>query len=227
MKKIVMMLLGIAATINVMAVTYTAKAIVTLTSTSGFSCQLTLRQSNNYAALDGSELSMIGRKIALYAVNGTTPLQIAKAADLSDVKLGLMTDASTKYTITVSSVEGTETLYIWDKDTAAYALTEGAVYHFTAAANATDDARFVIKKTPLPTAPEFCFRNNELTVNGHAGESLVIASKEGLEIENVASLPATYSKNLSAYNGRYIVTLNSVAYQIDVNPAVTEVVVVP
>jgi len=226
MKKIVMMLLGIAATINVMAVTYTAKAIVTLTSTSGFSCQLTLRQSNDYAALDGSELSMIGRKIALYAVNGTTPLQIAKAADLSDVKLGLMTDASTDYTITVSSVEG-ETLYIWDGTSASYALTEGAVYNFTATADQTDEARFAIKKTPLPTAPEFCFRNNELTVNGHAGESLVIASKEGLEIENVASLPATYSKNLSAYNGRYIVTLNSVAYQIDVNPAVTEVVVVP
>ena len=227
MKKIVLMLLGVAATINVMAVTYTAKAKVTLQAESGYTCELTLRQSNDYAALDGNEMNMTDRKVALYVLKGTTPLQIARAADLSNEKIGFMPDASTKYTITVSSVEGTETLYIWDKDTAAYALTEGAVYHFTAAANATDDARFVIKKTPLPTAPEFCFRNNELTVNGHAGESLVIASKEGLEIENVASLPATYSKNLSAYNGRYIVTLNSVAYQIDVNPAVTEVVVVP
>ena len=227
MKKIVLMLLGVAATINVMAVTYTAKAKVTLQAESGYTCELTLRQSNDYAALDGNEMNMTDRKVALYVLKGTTPLQIARAADLSNEKIGFMADASTKYTITVSSVEGTETLYIWDKDTAAYALTEGAVYHFTAAANATDDARFVIKKTPLPTAPEFCFRNNELTVNGHAGESLVIASKEGLEIENVASLPATYSKDLSAYNGRYIVTLNSVAYQIDVNPAVTEVVVVP
>ena len=222
MKKIVMMLLGVAATINVMAVDYTAKAVVTLQAQSGYTCELTLRQAATYGALNGAEMNMEGRKVALYALNGTTPLEIAKAADLTDVKLGLKADASTSYTITVSEVEGAETLYIWDGTSTSYALTEGASYNFTATASATDEARFVIKKAPLPTVPSICFNYNVLEINGHAGEALVI--KQGTtEIDNVASLGATYSKDLSAYNGRLVVTLNGQDYQIDANPAVTVV----
>ena len=222
MKKIVLMLLGVAATINVMAVDYTAKAIVTLKSESGYTCELTLRQADEYGALNGNEMYMSGRKVALYALNGTTPLQIAKAADLSELKLGFMGDASTSYTLTVSSVEGAETLYIWDGSDASYALTEGAVYNFTAAANATDEARFVIKKAAMPSAPSICFSYNVLEINAHTGEALVV--KQGdTEIASEASLPAVYSLDLSAYTGRLVVTLNGQDYQIDANPAVQKV----
>ena len=224
MKKIVLMLLGVAATINVMAVDYTAKAKVTLQATSGYTCEMTLRQSNEYGALSGNEMNMDGRQVAIYALNGATPLQIAKAADLTDVKLGLKADASTSYTITVSAVAGTETLYIWDADSASYALTEGASYTFAAAASATDNARFVIKKAPMPTAQELCFKNNILDVNAYTGGTLVITeTATGTVIDNVASLPVAYSKDLSAYTGRLVVTLNGVDYQIDANPAVTVV----
>jgi len=221
MKKIVLMLLGVAATINVMAVDYTAKAKVTLEAESGYTCELTLRQAAEYGALNGAEMNMEDRKVALYALNGTTKLQTAKAADLSELKLGLMGDASTSYTLTVSAVEGAETLYIWDADSASYALTEGAVYHFTAAANATDEARFVLKKAALPAGPSICFNYNVLEINGHAGEALVV--KQGTtEIANEASLPAVYSLDLNAYSGRLVVTLNGTDYQIDANPAVTD-----
>lgn len=217
MKKVVLMLLGVAATINVMAVDYTAKAKVTISSTSGYECELTLRQADTYGALSGTEMYMSGMEVAIYALNGTTPLQIAKASDLTDVKLGLKTDATTSYTITVSAVEGTETLYIWDADSASYALTAGASYTFAAAANATDEARFVIKKAPLPTAPEFCFNYNKLTVNAYTGKSLVI--KQGAtEIVNIPALPIVYEKDLSGYTGRLVVTLDGVDYQIDANP---------
>ena len=47
---------------------------------------------------------MEGRFVALYALNGTTKLQTAQAADMENVKLGLLADASTSYTLTVSSV---------------------------------------------------------------------------------------------------------------------------
>lgn len=222
MKKIVLMLLGVAATINVMAVNYTAKAVVTLQSQSGYACELTLRQSNEYGALEGTEMYMVGRQIALYALNGTTPLEIAKAADLTDVKLGLLADASTSYTLTVSGVAGAETLYIWDADSASYALTEGAVYNFTAAASATDEARFVIKKAPMPTAPSLCFNYNKLEILAHTGESLVV--KQGTnEIANVASLPVVYELDLNAYTGRIVVTLAGKDYLIDANPNVTPV----
>jgi len=219
MKKIVLMLLGVAATINVMAVDYTAKAKVTLQAESGYTCELTLRQSAEYGALEGSEMNMDGRKVALYALNGTQKLQSARAANLEDVKLGLLADASTNYTITVSAVEGTETLYIYDGADKAYALTEGASYNFTATASSTDEARFIIKKAPLPSGPSICFENNKLIVNGYEGKALVI-KKDGSEIENVATLPAAYSKDLSAQTGRLVVTLDGKDYQIDANPTV-------
>jgi len=229
-----MMLLGVAATINVMAVDYTAKAIVTLSSTSGYSCELTLRQSAEYGALDGSEMYMTGRKIALYAIKGTTPLQIAKAADLSEVKIGLMTDASTDYTITVSSVEGAETLYLYDGADKAYALTAGATYNFTATANETDEARFVIKKTPLPAGPEFCFANEELKVNGFAGKKLAIWNADKTTaIVPEFTLGDTYVKDFSgeAANSKFIIVFDGLPagapvqkeYVIDVKPAVTTV----
>ena len=221
MKKIVFMLLGIAATINVMAVDYTAKAVVTLQSESGYTCKLTLRQAEEYGALNGLEMNMEGRKIALYALNGETKLQTAQAADLEGVKLGLLSDASTKYTITVSGVAGNETLYLLDGADKSYALTADAVIEIEADANATDEARFVIgKQAPAPAEPSICFNYNILEVKGYEGKSLII--KQGADvIENVEELPADYQKDLSDKEGRLVVTLDGQDYQIDANPAVT------
>lgn len=217
MKKIFLMLLGVAATCSVMAVDYTAKAKVTLQSESGYSCNLMLSESAEYGALAGSAMNFEDRKVALYVVNGSEKLQIARAASLEGVQLGLMTDASTSYTLTVSAVEGSETLYIWDGEK-SFALTEGASYNFTAAANATDEARLVLKKSPA--GPSLCFNYNVLEINGHEGESLVV-KKGADEIANVPALPANYALDLSAQSGRLVVTLNGKDYQIDANPAVT------
>jgi len=222
MKKIVLMLLGVAATINVMAVDYTAKAKITLEAESGYTCELTLRQADEYGALNGNEMNMDGRHVALYALNGTTPLQIARAADLSELKLGFMGDGSASYTLTVSAVEGAETLYIWDGSDASFALTEGAVYNFTAAGSAADEARFVVKKAAMPMGPSLCFNYNVLEINGHEGEALIV-KKGADEIANVPALPAAYRLDLSAQSGRLVVTLNGQDYQIDANPAVKEV----
>lgn len=230
MKKIVMMLLGVAATINVMAVDYTAKAKLTLEATSGYTCELTLRQAAEYGALSGSEMYMPGRHVALYALNGTQPLEIAKATDLSDLKLGLLADASTSYTLTVSQVAGTETLYIWDADSASYALTEGAVYHFAAAASATDEARFVVKKVAMPTVKQICFNYNILTLTKYNGAHVDVfadgAAAAAVSADVVGDLAFDVDLNAQA-SGKYkvVVTIPGVAdpeeYIIDVKPAVT------
>ena len=69
----------------------------------------------------------------------------------------------------------------------------------------------------MPTAPEFCFNYNKLTVNAYTGKSLVI--KQGTtEIVNIPALPIVYEKDLSGYTGRLVVTLDGVDYQIDANP---------
>lgn len=230
MKKIVLMLLGVAATINVMAVDYTAKAKVTLEATSGYTCELTLRQAAEYGALSGTEMYMPGRHVALYALDGTMPLEIAKAADLSDLKLGLLADASTSYTITVSQVAGTETLYIWDADSVSYALTEGASYTFAAAANATDEARFVIKKAPMPTAQGICFNYNKLQLTKYAGATVEVFADGAATATVTQVVPSDLPYEIDLSNeaaGKYKVVVSGIAtpeeYIIDVKPAVTVV----
>jgi hypothetical protein len=155
MKKLLFMLMGVAATINVMAVDYTAKANLLLEATSGEDCEMYLRQSNSYSALEGYDMYMANREVALYAINGEQKLQMAKAADLTNLALGLKTDESTDYTITVSGVAGT-TLRLFDLlNQEEYDLTEGAVINITAAANSTIEDRFVINYVaPSPYAAE-------------------------------------------------------------------------
>lgn len=230
MKKIVLMLLGVAATINVMAIDYTAKAKVTLQATSGYSCNLMLSEYAEAGALNGSVMNMEDRKVALYALNGTTKLQIAKGASLDGVKLGLLADASTSYTITVSAVEGTETLYIWDADSVSYALTEGASYTFAAAANATDEARFVIKKAPMSSVQGICFNYNILTLTKYNGATVEVFADGAATAAVTANVPSDlpFDVDLSALaSGKYKVVVSGIAipeeYIIDVKPAVTVV----
>ena len=182
------MLMGVAATINAMAVDYTAKATILLEATSGESCEMYLYQSDSYGALSGYEMYMPGRKVALYPLNGNVQLQTAKAADLDGTKVGFMSDASTSYTLTVSNVAGAETLYLWDGDTKSYALTEGAVYNFTAAANATDEDRFVIKKVPY--APVVAGYN--VTLNGAGLASFSADGDDATIPDGVEAYTATY-----------------------------------
>ena len=230
MKKIVLMLLGVAATINVMAIDYTAKAKVTLQATSGYSCNLMLSEYAEAGALNGSVMNMEDRKVALYALDGSTKLQIAKGASLDGVKLGLLADASTSYTITVSQVAGTETLYIWDADSAVYALTEGASYTFAAAANATDEARFVIKKAPMPTVKDICFNYNKLQLTKYAGATVEVFADGAATATVTQVVPSDLPYEIDLSNetaGKYKVVVSGIAtpeeYIIDVKPAVTVV----
>lgn len=151
MKKLLFMLMGVAATINVMAVDYTAKANLLLGATSGEDCEMYLRQSDSYGTLEDYDMFMDNRQVALYAINGEQKLQMAKAKDLTNLALGLKTDASTTYTITVSGVAGDETLVLFDLlENEEYDLVNNAVINITAAANSTIEDRFVINYVPAP-----------------------------------------------------------------------------
>jgi hypothetical protein len=213
-----------------MAIDYTAKAKVTLQATSGYSCNLMLSEYAEAGALNGSVMNMEDRKVALYALDGTTKLQIAKGVSLDGVKLGLLADASTSYTITVSAVEGTETLYIWDADSASYALTAGASYTFAAAANATDEARFVIKKAPMPTVQGICFNYNKLELTKYAGATVEVFADGAATAAVTANVPSDLPYEIDLSNeaaGKYKVVVSGIAtpeeYIIDVKPAVTVV----
>ena len=149
------MLMGVATAINMMAVDYTAKANLLLKATgSGEDCEMYLRQSNAYGDLNGFDMYMSGRQVALYAVNGTRQLELARAANFTNVYLGLKTDNTTSYKITVSGVEG-EALVLYDlfdmNDIKQYPLVNNAEITFSAPANSTIENRFVINYTPAPT----------------------------------------------------------------------------
>ena len=178
------MLLGAVATINAMAVDYTAKAKVTLEAKSGYKCDLMLSEAAEYGALSGSKINMEGRVVALYVLNGDDSLQIARAADLRSVPLGIKTDGSASYTFSVTSVAGTETLYIHDgvekKD---YALTEGASYTFTAAADT--ESRFYLKKASSGEL-KVCFTDNNLIINDNPYDAPIVI-KDANETEITGS----------------------------------------
>ena len=155
------MLLGIAATMNVMAVNYSATATLNLSATSGYGSVMYLQQSNAFGELDGAEMYM--DVVGLYAIKGTTPLQIAQAADFTNVALGLKTDASTSYTITVSGATGDLVLYDLADMTniKSYPLVNGQI-EFTAPANSTIEDRFVINY--VAPAPQYAA---EVTTNAY------------------------------------------------------------
>lgn len=166
-----LMLLAMAATINAMAVTYTAKAKVTLSSGSGYFFDLMLSESAEYGALTGSVMYEDGEQpyIALYVIKGSEKLQIARSSNLDDVKVGLKTNGSTSYTITVSEVAGSDLLYLYDKEElTGYALTDGASYTFEAPASSTITDRFYLTKSVKDLGQlETCFTGTVLQINNN------------------------------------------------------------
>lgn len=166
--------------LSVNAVSYTAKAKLTLTSADSYTCDLMLAESGEYGALDGSVMNMEDRVVALYVLKGSTKLQIANTSDFTNVKVGLLTNASTSYTIAVSSVDGSETLNLYDTETGdVYPLTEGASYSFTATASSTIEDRFVLK-VPVDTDPfETCFTGTELQIKANPYYGKIVVKDGG------------------------------------------------
>lgn len=208
MKKIMAMLLFAAATMNVLAVDFTAQAVITLSDGSS-TCDLTVAEAEVLGALSGSEMNMDNRAIALYALKGSTKLQVATAANLNEVQLGLKSNASTEYTITPTSVIGT--LYIYDKvKKENHLLAEGVPFTITdVTPNSTDELRLVLRKAPTaaPTDLDVCFNDNKLIINANPySDPIVITSAGGDEIDGSPFPASTLLIDLKdVANGKYIV----------------------
>lgn len=230
MKKIMISLLMVAASFNAMAITYSAKAKLTLTSADNKSCTLTIAQSdelepglnNGYYA----ELNTEGKDVQLYVVYNDVKYQqfASNPATMQDLQLGVKTNESTTYSMTVSNVTGELNI-----------VFNGVPYTINAAGTVFSDVALPAGSTlpalgeedkyrvqPSIVVPSLCFIYNILEVNGYEGKSLVVKQGE-TEVVNIPSLGATYSKDLSAYTGRMVVILDDEEYLIDANPTVTPV----
>lgn len=210
MKKLFASLLMIAATVSAFALDYTAKATLTLKNASGDECMMTIAQSDAASIADYcAEMKMDYRDIAFYALNGGKKYEIFAANALGTQAFGLKTNADTKYTITVSNVSGTETLYLYDevaKD--GIELKEGAVYSFEATADADD--RFHLAATPA--TPAICHQNGRLEITAYQGASVkVLAYDDESEVIAATAITAAYQEidlaTLAA--GQYIVVLTT------------------
>ena len=219
MKKIFISLLAVATTINVMAITYNAKAKITLASSSTYTCDVTIGQSDDVVGFSGSEMNMDGRVVAFYAIAGTTNYQTLRGNNLAALPFGLKTNGDTDYTLTISNVSGSETLKMKDEVTGTvFDLTEGYVYNFTATANqAAITDRFHLYVAP--STPEICHRYGKLQVSGSNGQSVAVKNMDdsATSIGTVA-ITADYQEislaGLAA--GQYKVEWNSQTLIIDV-----------
>ena len=154
MKKIFVLLLIIAASLNAMATDYAVATLTLKGNTSLEQGEVTLAKTDDPTASSYCAPLYIDQyQVVMYALNGDVKYQIWANADLTNFPLGIKTYSDASYTITVSNVSGSETLSLYDAvEDQSIALTEGQTYVFSAAANSTIDNRFVINYVaPAPS----------------------------------------------------------------------------
>ena len=113
---------------NIMAVTYSAKATITLESQDSYeSCQMIIGESNELVAGlnngEYAEINMDGRSVALYVEYDGVKYQhfASNPATMKNLTLGAMTDNATSYNLIISDVTGSFTLKLGDAEPVAIA----------------------------------------------------------------------------------------------------------
>jgi hypothetical protein len=190
MKKMILSLLAVAATMSAMAITYNAKATVILTSPNGKTSQLIIAASDALeAGLNNgyyAELNTEGRDAALYVeYNGVKYMQFA-AKSLDDMVLGTWFSNNVQdgdYTLTVSNVTGTETLKI-KIGNEIIELTAGTSKTLSRSALAATGNMI----NPAPAVPGICHQNGKLEITAYKGASVQVVEYDD---NTKVAVPAT------------------------------------
>ena len=239
MKKIMISLLMVAATLNAMAITYTGKAQLVLTSSDNKSCTLGLVESEDL--VDGlnpgryAVLNEEGKDVLLYVVYNNVKYATfgSNAATMADLQLGIKTNAATSYTLTAKNVTGTLRVKI---NGIEYTITAGLNEVITLPASSTlpaagDEANYKVNPS-APLVQGICFKYNKLELTKYDGATVEVFADGAATaaVTDVVAGDATYPVDLNAQpSGKYkvVVTIPGVAtpeeYIIDVKPAVTVV----
>lgn len=239
MKKIMISLLMVVATLNAMAVTYTGMAQLTLTSSDNKSCDLIIAESEDFnAGLNNgyyAELNTEGKEVQFYVTYGGKNYEqfASNAATMQDLQLGIVTNASTTYTLTAPYATGTLRVKI---NGVEYVITQGMSEVITLPASSTlpaagDQANYVVNPS-APLVKDICFKYNKLELTKYDGATVEVFADGAATaaVTDVVAGDATYLVDLNAQaSGKYkvVVTIPGVAtpeeYIIDVKPAVTVV----
>ena len=216
MKKILISMMLVAGIATAYAADVTTRAKITLGSSA-----ITVRESADLSDAEDS-----GYDAVVYGSTNIAVIANSKkwaewgTNDLEGVVIEF-TPAAENVSFAFSNVKGD--LYLVDKqDNSRTKIVAGATYDFTVEASQVGVAqanRFAISKI---AGPEICFNYNKLTVKGYAGKTLKVMKGADVVVAE-KTLSDNEEFDLSAQSGRLVVTLDGKEYQIDANPAVTEV----
>jgi len=190
MKKMILSLLAVAATMSAMAINYNAKATITLTSPNNKTSKLIIAESDELAAgLNNgyyAELNTEGRDAALYVeYNGVKYMQFA-AKSLDEMVLGTWFSDDAQdgdYTLTVSGVSGTETLKI-KIGGETIELTSGTSKTLSRSALAAAGNMV----NPAPSVPGICHQNGKLEITAYKGANVQVVEYDD---NTKVAVPAT------------------------------------
>ncbi len=241
MKKVMISLLMVVATINAFAVTYTSKAKLTLTSSDNKSCTMIIAESEDLnAGLNNgyyAELNEEGKAVQLYVVYGGKKYQqfASNAATMADLQLGIKTNAATTYTLTASNVSGATPFKVKINGVEYTIDANGTVFSdVTLPASSTlpaagDEANYKVNPA-APLVQGICFNYNKLQLTKYDGATVEVFADGSATaaLTQVVTGDAQFDIDLSTLaSGKYKVAISGIAtpeeYIIDVKPAVTVV----
>ena len=241
MKKIMISLLMVAATVNAFAITYTSKAKLTLTSSDNKSCTIGIGVSEDLN--DGlntgyyAEINPEGKPVQMYVTYGGKNYQqfVSNAATMADMQLGIVTNASTTYTLTASNVSGATPFKVKINGVEYTIDANGTVFSdVTLPASSTlpaagDEANYKVNPA-APLVQGICFNYNKLELTMYDGATVEVFADGAAtaSLTQVVAGDATFEIDLNGLaSGKYKVAISGIAtpeeYIIDVKPAVTVV----
>ena len=172
-------LLALAATMNVMALTITGKAKITMTCP-GQTATAYVAEVTEYAeGIDPSSVLLYdeGAQISVYPIYNSNNYEKLFAKSISNYYMGFKTMTGvTDYTLTFTQVAGTMSIYDQVADQLVN-VTEGGTYNFTATANTRVEDRFIINY--VPSAPKICHRYGALQVYGSKDMTVKVLNMDG------------------------------------------------
>lgn len=237
MKKIMISLLMVAATLSATAQTFSGFAELTLKSSDNKSCTMIIAQSNDLTdgLNDGyyAELNESGYDVQLYVVHGGKKYQqfASSESTMTDLQLGIKTNAATSYTLTAANVTGAMKIKV---NGVEYTITDGMSEAITLPASSTlpaagDEAKYKINPS-APLVQAICFNYNKLQLTKYDGATVEVFADGAATaaLTQVVSGDAQFDIDLSTLaSGKYKVVVSGIAtpeeYIIDVKPAVTVV----
>ena len=176
---------AIATSLNIMALTPTATAVITMTgNVSGNFDRVTLVESTTDGFTAGYEngydvFQPDANVPGIYAVSEAGRFSTSMTNNLDNNPIGFIAGTDAAYTLTFSGVSG-RTLKIYDKEThTETVLANDGNYPFAATPGARIDNRFVINFTSDNL--DVCFKDNKLEINNNpnTAEDIVIKDAAG------------------------------------------------